>query len=46
MGSLLPSVIANFYMEDYKMPALPSAPLKPHCWFPYIGNIFTMHLTN
>jgi hypothetical protein len=33
MDSAFSSVIANFYMEDYKKAGLESAPLKPHCWF-------------
>jgi hypothetical protein len=42
MGSPLSPVIANFYMEDYEKAALESAPLKPRCWFHYVGDIFVI----
>jgi hypothetical protein len=42
MGSPLPPIIANFYMEDYKKAALESAPLKPRCWFRYADDTFVI----
>jgi hypothetical protein len=42
MGSPLPPVIANFYMEDYEREALESAPLKPCCWFCYVDDTFVI----
>jgi hypothetical protein len=42
MGSPLPPVRANFYMEDYEKATLESAPLKPRCWFRYVDDtLFT-----
>ena len=32
MGSPLPPVIANFFMEDFEKRALDQATLKPTCW--------------
>jgi hypothetical protein len=42
MGSPLSPVIANFYIEDYGKGALESAPIKPRCWFRYVGDTFVI----
>jgi hypothetical protein len=38
MGSPLSPVIANFFMEDFKV-ALSRAAFKPICWFHYVDDI-------
>jgi hypothetical protein len=42
MGSPLSTVISNSYMEVYEKAALESAPLKPRCWFRYVGDTFVI----
>jgi hypothetical protein len=42
MGSLLSPVTVSFYTEDYEREVLPSAPLKPRCWFCYVDNTFVI----
>ena len=38
MGSPLPPVIANFFMEDFEKRALDQATLKPTCWYRYVDD--------
>jgi hypothetical protein len=43
MGSPLPPVIANFYMEDLEERALDlPPPHKPLCWFHYVEDTFVI----
>jgi hypothetical protein len=41
MGSPLPRVIVNFYMENFEERALDLAPHKPLCCFRYVDNFVT-----
>jgi hypothetical protein len=36
MGSPLPLVVANFFMEGFKKRAIEQATHKPTCWFRYV----------
>jgi hypothetical protein len=42
MGSPLPQVIANFYMEDFEETGLDRAPHKPLCLLRYVDDPFVI----
>jgi hypothetical protein len=42
MGSPLPPVIANFFMDDFEKEAIEQAVLKPVCWFRYVDDTFVI----
>jgi len=42
MDSPLSPVIANFYMEDFKMKAIEKATHKPACWYRYVDDTFVI----
>jgi len=44
MGSLLSSVITNFFMADFEVRALAQATHKPLCWFHYVDDTFAIWL--
>jgi len=38
MGSPLPSVIENIYMDHFKQKAINSSPIKPDVWINYVDD--------
>jgi hypothetical protein len=42
MGTPLPPIIANFFMEDIEERAIAQATHKPLCWFRQVGDTFVI----